>query len=55
MTDEAHRHGRLTAAHCTSAQGVQNCLDAGVDMIIHCIFNEPDGTYRYRPDLVERL
>jgi imidazolonepropionase-like amidohydrolase len=55
MTDEAHRHGRLTAAHCTSAQGVQNCLDAGVDMIVHCVFNEPDGTYRYRPDLVERL
>src|SRR5262245_11435517 len=55
MTDEAHRHGKLTAAHCTSAQGVQNALDAGVDMIIHCIFNEPDGTYRYRPDLVERL
>src|SRR5262249_42487831 len=25
------------------------------DMIIHCVFNEPDGTYRYRPDLVERL
>ena len=55
MTDEARRHGKLTAAHCTSAQGVQNCLDAGVDMIIHCIFNEPDGTYRYRADLVERL
>ena len=46
---------QLTAAHCTSAQGVENCLDAEVDMIIHCIFNEPDGTYRYRPDLVERL
>lgn len=55
MTDEAHRHGRLTAAHCTSALSVQNCLDADVDMIIHCIFNEPDGSYRYRPDLVERL
>src|SRR3989442_11032621 len=55
MNDEAHRHGKLTAAHCTSAQSVQNCLDADVDMIIHCIFNEPDGTYRYRPDLVERL
>jgi imidazolonepropionase-like amidohydrolase len=55
MTDEAHRHGTLTAAHCTSAQAVQNCLEAGVDMIIHCIFNEPDGTYRFRPDLVERL
>ena len=55
MTDEARRHGRLTAAHCTSAQSVQNCLDAGVDMIIHCVFTEPDGTYRFRPDLVERL
>jgi imidazolonepropionase-like amidohydrolase len=55
MTDEARRHGVLTAAHCTSAQAVQNCLDAGVDMIIHCIFAEPDGTYRFRPDLVERL
>jgi imidazolonepropionase-like amidohydrolase len=55
MTDEAHRHGKLTAAHCTSAQGVQNSLDASVDMIIHCVFNEPDGSYRYRPDLVERL
>jgi imidazolonepropionase-like amidohydrolase len=55
ITDEAHRHGRLTAAHCTSAQGVANCLDAEVDMIIHCSFTEPDGTYRFRPDLVERL
>ena len=55
MTDEAHRHGKLTAAHCTSALSVQNCLDADVDMIIHCIFAEPDGTYRFRPDLVERL
>ena len=55
MTEEAHRHGKLTAAHCTSAQSVQNCLDADVDMIIHCIFTEPDGTYRFRQDLVERL
>ena len=55
MTDEARRHGKLTAAHCTSAESIQNCLDAGVDMIIHCIFTEPDGTFRFRPDLVERL
>jgi imidazolonepropionase-like amidohydrolase len=54
MTDEARRHGKLTAAHCSSAQSVQNCLDADVDMIIHCIFTEPDGTYKLRPDLVER-
>jgi imidazolonepropionase-like amidohydrolase len=55
MTDEAHRAGKLTAAHCTSAQGVQNCLDAEVDMIIHCVFVDPDGRYRFRPDLVDRL
>ena len=55
MTDEARRHGKLTAAHCTSAQSIQNCLEAGVDMIIHCVFTEPDGTFRFRGDLVERL
>src|SRR5262245_38094151 len=55
MTDEARRAGKLTAAHCASAQSVQNCLDAGVDMIIHCVVTEPDGTYHFRPDLVERL
>src|SRR5262249_14821123 len=55
LTAQAHRHGTLTAAHCAGAAGVQNCLDAGVDMIIHCVFNEADGSYRYRPDLVERL
>ncbi|MBI3458089.1 MAG: amidohydrolase family protein [Candidatus Rokubacteria bacterium] len=55
ITDEAHRHGKLTAAHCTSAQGIEHCLDAEVDMIIHCVFSDPDGRYRFRPDLVERL
>ncbi|MFW6174776.1 MAG: amidohydrolase family protein [Chloroflexota bacterium] len=55
ITDEAHRFGKLTAAHCASTQGVQNCLDAEVDMIIHCVFEGADGRYEYRPDLVDRL
>jgi imidazolonepropionase-like amidohydrolase len=55
IADEAHRHGKLAAAHCTAAQGVANSLEAGVDMIIHCVFAESDGSYVYRPDLVERL
>jgi len=45
MTDEAHRHGTLTAAHCTSADSVQNCLDAGVDIgldAVHDILRDPD-------------
>jgi imidazolonepropionase-like amidohydrolase len=55
ITDEAHRHGKITAAHCACAQSVENCLDADVDMIVHCVFTEPDGSYRPRLDLVERL
>jgi len=55
ITDEAHRHGKLTAAHCACARSVENCLDAGVDMIVHCVFTEADGSYRERQDLVERL
>ena len=44
ITDEAHKFGKLTAAHCSSTQGIVNSLDAGVDMIIHCVFVNPDGT-----------
>jgi imidazolonepropionase-like amidohydrolase len=55
ITDEARRHGRLTAAHCNSTDSVANCLEAEVDMIIHCVFAEPDGRYEYRPELVDRL
>ena len=55
MVDEAQKFGRLTATHCTSTQGIVNSLDAGVDMIIHCIFKEPDGSYDFRPDVADRL
>jgi imidazolonepropionase-like amidohydrolase len=55
ITDEAHRHGKLTAAHCACAQSVANCLDADVDMIVHCVFTEADGSYRSGQDLVDRL
>jgi len=54
IVDEAHRRGKLTGAHTTSAKGVEGVLEAGVDMIIHCVFWEPDGSYRYRPDLIDR-
>jgi imidazolonepropionase-like amidohydrolase len=55
ITDESRRHGTLTAAHCACAQSVENCLDAGVDMIIHCVFTDADGGYHARQDLVDRL
>ncbi len=55
ITDEARKFGKLTAAHCASSQGIANCLEAGVDMIIHCQFREADGRYMFREDLAERI
>lgn len=53
--EEAHRFGRLTAAHCTNAAGVANALEAGIDMIIHCFFDDDSGRYGWRQDLADRL
>ncbi len=53
--DEAHRAGRLTAAHCASVKGIENCLAAGVDMIIHCVYEDERGVYEFREDIAERL
>ena len=55
IVDEAHRFGKLTAAHCASMQGIKNALDAEVDMIIHCVFEDETGMYEFREDLAEQL
>ena len=55
ITDEAHKFGKLTAAHCASTQGTINSLDAGVDMILHCVFKDADGTLEFRPDVAQRI
>ena len=55
ISDEAHKFGKLTGAHCTSTQGIINCLDADVDMIIHCVFKDADGRYNFRQDIAERI
>ena len=55
ITSEAHKFGKLTAAHCVSTQGIVNSLDAGVDMIIHSVFKDADGNDRFREDVAERI
>ncbi|MBI4200616.1 MAG: amidohydrolase family protein [Chloroflexi bacterium] len=52
---EAHKFQRLVAAHAHATQGILNALDAGIDMIIHCTWREPDGTSRYREDVAARI
>lgn len=55
ICDEAHKFGRHAAAHCLSSQGMVNALDAGIDTIIHAVYQEPDGTSRFRPEIAERI
>ena len=55
MVDEAHRHERLTAAHAVPSAAIEDCLDAGLDMIIHCSMTEATGAYVYRPALADRM
>ncbi len=55
IVDEAHRFRKLTAAHCASMQGIKNALDAGVDMIIHCVFEDETGMYEFNEPLAEQL
>ena len=55
ITKEAKKFGKLTATHCLSTEGIINSLDTGVDMVIHGVFKEPDGTDKFREDVAERL
>ena len=55
LVDEAHRFNRLVGAHSNAIASIVNCLDAGVDMIIHCTFLKPDGTIYFDPAVGERL
>ena len=55
IVDEAHVRGRLVGAHAHPAQAISNCLDAGVDMIIHCTFSNPDGSISLDPKLADRI
>ena len=55
VTSEAKKFGKLTATHSMSCDGIANSLEAGVDMIIHCQYREPDGTANFREDIAERI
>ena len=55
IVDEAHRHERLTAAHAVPNAAIEDCLDAGIDMVIHCSMTDATGAYGYRPDLADRM
>lgn len=40
--DTAHAYGRRVNAHVRSAAGSKACLQAGVDMLYHCEYSDPE-------------
>ncbi|MCL0055014.1 amidohydrolase family protein [Dehalococcoidia bacterium] len=55
VTDEAKNFGKLTATHCASSEGIANSLAADVDMIIHCVYRDADGSDNFRLDIAEEI
>lgn len=52
---EAHENGRIAVAHCSSTEGHRRCLAAGIDIIYHCHFYEPDGTLKFNDEVAKQL
>lgn len=54
---EAARSGITVAAHCLSAQGVKNCVDANVHNLIHARWfdQDPNKGLDFDPDTAKRM
>ena len=55
VTNEAKNYGLLTATHCLSMEGIDISLNAGVDMIIHCNFDNEKGESKFNEKLAEKI
>lgn len=55
ICDEVHKFGKHTAAHCVNSEAMLNCLNAGIDTIIHGRHLEADGSRIFREDVTERI
>lgn len=53
--DEAHANGKKAIAHASSTAGMRRVLDAGIDVIFHGHFYEPDGTLSFQKDVARRI
>jgi imidazolonepropionase-like amidohydrolase len=57
-TAEAHIQGKTVTAHCHATQAINNAVEAGVDIIEHCTFIEPDGRglrHVFREDIAREM
>jgi len=52
---EAHHFHRLTAAHCRAKESMVRAVEAGVDLMEHAEFLDPDDQLRFDPKLAEMM
>ncbi|MHB1134948.1 MAG: amidohydrolase family protein [Chloroflexota bacterium] len=53
--EEAHGFGRLTVAHCRAKEAMTNAAKAGVDLIEHAQFLDPDLVPRFDAEVADSL
>lgn len=52
---EAHHFHKLTAAHCRAKESMVRAVEAGIDLMEHAEFLDPDDQLRFDPDLAKRM
>lgn len=52
---EAQAFGRFTAAHCRAKEAMLRAVQAGIDVIEHAEFLDPDGGMRFDPQVAARM
>ncbi len=52
---EAHHFHRLTAAHCRAKESMVRAVEAGIDLMEHAEFLDPDNQMRFDPKLAEMM
>ena len=52
---EAHHFHRLTAAHCRAKESMVRAVEAGIDLMEHAEFLDPDDQMRFDPKLAEMM
>ncbi|MEZ4705835.1 MAG: amidohydrolase family protein [Caldilineaceae bacterium] len=52
---EAHHFHRLTAAHCRAKESMVRAVEAGIDLMEHAEFLDPDDQLRFDPKLAEMM
>ena len=55
--NDAERLGLKVAAHCHAAEGVKNCVEAGIHNLIHCswLSSNPSELYDYDRDVADQI